>query len=159
MILSSACIYGVQGAIYVATLKSENYISLKQIADQLHISFTFLTKVFQQMTDAGIMQSLRGPRGGIKLAKSPLEITLADIIEAIDGPDLFKECLLGLPGCGSAVPCPAHEQWTEMRDNLHELCLSTTLNELAVKGSELNLRLTEKYHIDLPVLKKKDKKM
>jgi Rrf2 family protein len=140
-ILSKSCIYGVQAAIYVASLPSNEYVSIQEIAGKLNISFHFLTKVLQILTQNGLMVSYRGPNGGIALAKPASTISLSDIIEAIDGNTIFTECLLGLPGCGHADPCPAHEQWTAMRGKLNALCKKTSLDSLAKKAKELNVRL------------------
>lgn len=140
-ILSKSCIYGIQAAIYIASLPRNEYVSIQEIASKLNISFHFLTKVLQQLTQVGIMVSYRGPNGGVALARPGTSITLADIISAIDGVEIFTECLLGLPGCGKADPCPAHEQWTSMRNKLHQLCKATTLEQLAKKATQLNVRL------------------
>jgi Rrf2 family transcriptional regulator, iron-sulfur cluster assembly transcription factor len=141
MLLSKSCVYGVQAAIYVAALPKNEYVSIQEIAGTLNISFHFLTKVLQNLTHVGIMVSYRGPNGGIALARPSSSITLADIIEAIDGPDLFHECLFGLPGCGKEDPCPAHENWTAMRTRLYNLCRTLTLEELAKRAKQLNVRL------------------
>ncbi|TAE30570.1 MAG: Rrf2 family transcriptional regulator [Candidatus Kapaibacterium sp.] len=139
--LSKSCVYGVQAAIYVASLPRNEYVSIQQIATKLNISFHFLTKVLQNLTQVGIMVSYRGPNGGIALARPASSITLADIIDAIDGSEIFHECLFGLPGCGHADPCPAHENWTGMRIRLHQLCKSLTLSELGERANQLNVRL------------------
>jgi Rrf2 family protein len=141
MLLSKSCVYGVQAAIYVASLPKNEYVSIQQIASKLNISFHFLTKVLQNLTQVGIMVSYRGPNGGIALARPASSISLADIIDAIDGSDIFHECLFGLPGCGVADPCPAHENWTGMRIRLHQLCKSLTLSELGERANQLNVRL------------------
>jgi Rrf2 family protein len=141
MLLSKSCIYGVQAAIYVAALPKNEYVSIQHIADKLHISFHFLTKVLQNLTQVGIMVSYRGPNGGIALARPASSVTLADIISAIDGEEIFHECLFGLPGCGTADPCPAHENWTGMRLRLHQLCKNLTLSELGERANQLNIRL------------------
>jgi Rrf2 family transcriptional regulator, iron-sulfur cluster assembly transcription factor len=140
-ILSKSCIYGTQAAIYIASLPRNEYTSIRVVAEKLNISFHFLTKVLQILTQEGLMLSYRGPNGGIALARPPSSITLADIITAIDGHELFTECLLGLPGCGKAAHCPAHEQWMAMRNKLLSICKATTLQELAAKANELNVRL------------------
>ncbi|WP_243664718.1 RrF2 family transcriptional regulator [Rhodothermus marinus] len=92
--------------LYLAALNHDGYVSIREIGERLNISVPFLTKIFQKLTQAGLMQSLRGPSGGVMFARSPEEITLFDVIVAIDGPDLFTECVLGLPGCGEAPPAP-----------------------------------------------------
>lgn len=142
MVLSKACTYGIQAAIYVASRNEDAYVSIQSIAEKLNISFHFLTKVLQQLTQAGLMISYRGPNGGITLGKPASDITLYTLIAAIDGTDIFTECMLGLPGCGVATPCPAHDHWSEMRSKLFSLCHKTTLAELAEKANQLNVRLS-----------------
>ncbi|MEY3386344.1 MAG: hypothetical protein RIR53_1155 [Bacteroidota bacterium] len=143
--LSKSCIYGIQATIYVAAHAGQEYVPISQIASELKISFHFLTKVLQQLTQAGLMTSYRGPKGGVALAKAPSDITLHDLIGAIDGTSIFTECMLGLPGCGIAEPCPAHEQWTKIRSELTVIARRLTLENMAKKASELNVRLTEEF--------------
>lgn len=143
MLFSKSCIYGIQAAIYVASLPVNEYTSIQQVASKLNISFHFLTKVLQILTQEGIMTSYRGPNGGIALARPASSIAVADIVGAIDGHEIFTECMLGLPGCGIAAPCPAHEQWTGMRSRLHNICQKMTLDVLAKKASQLNVRLAQ----------------
>jgi Rrf2 family iron-sulfur cluster assembly transcriptional regulator len=145
MILSKSCIYGIQAAIYVSAHASDEYVSINQIASELKISFHFLTKVLQQLTQAGLMNSYRGPKGGIALARPAMQITLYDLIGAIDGTEIFTECLLGLPGCGVAAPCPAHDHWTKIRGELTTIAKRVTLDSMGKKASELNVRLAEEF--------------
>ena len=142
MILSKSCIYGIQAAIFVAASKDESYVSIQKIAEELNISFHFLTKVLQQFTQCGIMTSYRGPNGGVALAKSSDKISLYDLIACIDGPAIFTECMLGLPGCGIATPCPAHDEWVDMRAKMYSICRKSTLADLAEKSKKLNIRLS-----------------
>lgn len=139
---SRACEYGLRAVLYLAALNHNGYVSIREIGERLNISVPFLTKIFQKLTQAGLMQSLRGPSGGVMFARSPEEITLFDVIVAIDGPDLFTECVLGLPGCGEAAPCPLHDRWKEVRNPIRDLFASTTLAEMARRIQEARLRLT-----------------
>ncbi|MBU3698422.1 MAG: Rrf2 family transcriptional regulator [Candidatus Kapabacteria bacterium] len=143
--LSKSCIYGIQAAIYVAANASQEFVPISQIASELKISFHFLTKVLQQLTQARLMNSYRGPKGGVALAKPSTEVTLYDLIGAIDGTAIFTECMLGLPGCGIAEPCPAHEHWTKVRSELTVIARRLTLDSMAKKAGELNVRLTEEF--------------
>jgi DNA-binding IscR family transcriptional regulator len=68
---------------------------------------------------------------------------LYDLIAAIDGTEVFTECMLGLPGCGHAEPCPAHEHWIEVRQKFTAIAKSVTLKSLGEKASELNVRLAQ----------------
>ena len=142
MFLSKSCIYGIQATIHVAAQEERGYVPINRIAERLNISFHFLTKVLQQFTSAEILTSYRGPKGGVALARPPEQISLYDLISAIDGKDIFTECLLGLPGCGDAAPCPAHEQWMLVRERFTEVALELNLKTLAKNAKELNVRLT-----------------
>jgi len=128
--LSKSCEYGLRATLYLSTLESDGYVSIGEISDELDISFPFLTKIFQKLNDADLLTSQRGPKGGVALTKPPSEIAIYDIVVAIDGDNLFKECVLGLPGCGDAAPCPLHEQWTDKRDQVEAMFRSATLDEL-----------------------------
>ncbi|NGP77984.1 Rrf2 family transcriptional regulator [Balneolaceae bacterium YR4-1] len=142
MLLSSSCVYGLRASLYLAANQDGEYISIREMSESLDISFHFLTKTLQQLTAAGLMESQKGPKGGVRLTKKGSKISLYEIVEAIDGNDLFTECALGLPGCGEEKPCPIHDQWADARDNIRAMLQSTNLVELAEKGKNLNLRIT-----------------
>ncbi|MDZ7716782.1 MAG: Rrf2 family transcriptional regulator [Balneolaceae bacterium] len=144
MLLSKACIYGLRSSLFLATYESGTYVSIKEISETLDISFHFLTKILQQLTGAGILESQKGPNGGVRLSKPSSELCLFIIVEAIDGTEIFTECVLGLKGCGTQKPCPMHEKWGKKRDDIQEMLKSTTLLELVEKGKAGNLRITSK---------------
>jgi Rrf2 family iron-sulfur cluster assembly transcriptional regulator len=141
MVLSKACTYGILATLYVAK-EERDFVPIRELSDELHISFHFLTKILQQLTNQGILVSLKGPKGGIKLAKDPSSVTYYDVILAIDGEEVFTECVLGLPGCGHEVPCPIHEFWAPTRDLLKTTFVSQSLEESAASINALALRLS-----------------
>lgn len=128
--LSQSCEYGLRAALYLASLDEDGYVSIGTISEELDISFPFLTKIFQRLNDADLLTSKRGPNGGVALTRPADEITLYEIVVAIDGEDLFRECVLGLPGCGDAEPCPLHDQWVEKRTQVEEMFRTAALTEL-----------------------------
>ncbi|MEL7832932.1 Rrf2 family transcriptional regulator [Fodinibius sp. Rm-B-1B1-1] len=142
MLLSSACVYGLRASVYLAAVSGGAYISIKEISSDLDISHHFLTKVLQQLTKADLMESRKGPKGGIRLAHSPGDLTLLEIVAAIDGMDVLTECALGLPGCGSEKPCPIHEKWVDTREAIQKMLTDTSLQELVTDGKDGNLRIT-----------------
>lgn len=142
MLLSKSCVYGLRAALYLSAKGPEHYIPIRQMSDKLEISFHFLTKILQQLTAEGILESYKGPNGGVRLTRPGSEITLLDIVSAIDGNAMFTECALGLPGCGVMKPCPMHEKWADTRDGIRTMLESTTLRELSTNGKLLNLRIT-----------------
>lgn len=142
MLLSKSCVYGMRASLYLASTYSQEYTSIRTMSEKLDISFHFLTKILQQLTAAGLLESHKGPSGGVRLTKPAGKISLIEIVVAIDGPELFTECVLGLPGCGIEKPCPLHEKWAVTREHIREMLAGSTLDELADKGKAGNLRIT-----------------
>ena len=128
--LSKSCEYGLRATFYLASLDEEGYVSTRSISEDLDISFPFLTKIFQQLNDAGLLASRRGPNGGVTLTKPGNDVALYDIVVSLDGDDLFEECVLGLPRCGDAEPCLLHEQWSDERNRVEHMFRTTTLADL-----------------------------
>ncbi len=143
MLFSKACLYGLRAALYIATVEEKKYVSIREISERLDISFHFLTKILQSLTQKGIMVSYKGPKGGVALAKPADRILLKDIMETIDGDTLFAGCVMGLPGCGSEDPCPLHDAWADIRDRIISEIAENNLQELAQKIDELGLRLSD----------------
>lgn len=141
MLLSKSCEYGLRASLYLSSLEQDGYVSIGTISEELDISFPFLTKIFQKLNDADLLTSQRGPRGGVALTKSPAEVSLYEIVVAIDGDDLFEECVLGLPGCGDKKPCPLHDHWEDERDRIEQMLRQTTLDDMSEKLNQFDVRL------------------
>lgn len=129
--------------MYMATLEQSEYVTIQQISEKLKISFHFLTKILQTLTENNIMVSYRGPKGGVALARKSKDIRLIEIVDAIDGTHIFSECIFGLPGCGNMTPCPLHGEWEREREKLRRMFNDTTLADLAEKINVFNLRISE----------------
>lgn len=143
MLLSKSCAYALRASIYVAAVSNGYYVSVNQTSKKLDISFHFLTKILQRLTQNGLMESMKGPNGGVKLKRPAEQIYLADIVKLIDGEELLVECALGLPGCGTAKPCPLHHQWADTRDVIKQMLEGTTIADLVREGREGKLRITK----------------
>lgn len=143
MLFSKGCSYAIRAALLVAVKEAREgrkFIPIRELAEELDLSFHFLTKILQILTEAEIMESFRGPNGGIGLAHEASKISLIQIISAIDGMSLFSECALGLPDCGEAAPCPLHESWSKRRNELRLVFEKTTLATLSGDLSKSNYR-------------------
>lgn len=149
MLLSKSCVYGLRAALYLANQEKGEFVPIRQMSDKLEISFHFLTKILQQLTAEGLLESFKGPNGGVRLLRTGNKVHLMDIVVAIDGPQLFTECALGLPGCGVKAPCPIHDKWAETRDAIRMMLEESTLTELVKKGKAENLRLTADGSFDI----------
>ena len=141
--ISKTCNYGLRAAIYLAIKENDVLVSINEISKNLNIPFHFLTKTLQQLTQQGLLVSTKGPKGGVKLAKPAKNITLMEIVLAIDGAKLFETCILGLPGCGVLNSCPLHEDWSSAINTLKNTFNKTTVALLADKVKNNNLRITD----------------
>lgn len=142
MMLSRGCEYGLRASLYLVSLDAEGFVPIRRLSEDLQIEFHFLTKLFQQLTEAGLIRSQRGPKGGVALAKASERITPMDVVLAIDGPELFEECVLGLRGCGELKPCPLHDGWSSERERIRFMFLNTSLREMADRMKDEDYRLT-----------------
>lgn len=141
-VLSKSSEYGLRALLYmVGKHKEQEFMSIREISEQLDISFHFLTKILQSFTQANLLVSYRGPNGGVAFKVSPDKIMLGDIVRILEGNDFFETCLLGLPGCGASTPCPMHQFWMGIRNNLQMEFDSTSLEEMGNKALHSGLRL------------------
>jgi len=143
MILSKACDYGLRAAVYVAARGEDRFVPIAEIAAALDVSFHFLTKTLQTLSQHKILTSSRGPKGGVALARPAAEITVEAVVLAIDGNDLFERCVLGLAYCGDDDPCPLHGQWRLVKQEIARIFRETSLSTLAEEMGGRGLRLTD----------------
>jgi len=101
-----------------------------ELCEKAGIPEAFTRKVFQSLVQAGILRALRGPGGGYEFARPLCDITLLDIVRAIDGEDAFNVCAMGLMMCGNLNPCPLHEAWAPFKTKLIEELQRKTLADL-----------------------------
>jgi len=141
MLLSKTCIYGLRAAVLLASKKQDEYTTIRELSDELGISFHFLTKVLQKLTKSELLESYKGPNGGVKLARNAASITFMDVVISIDGNSIVHECALGLPGCGVLKPCPLHSQWAGLKENILNMMITISLAELAGNHEDVHILL------------------
>ncbi len=133
--LSNTCKYAIRAVIYLALNGNEKKIGIKEISKELEIPTPFLGKILQQLAKNKMLSSTKGPNGGFLLAKPATEITLLNIIEIIDGLDLFNECLIGLSTCSANahndVQCPTHHKFLPISKQLYKLFNTETIQMLS----------------------------
>ena len=100
--------YGIQGVLYLAAQPYEQVTLLHDIARVRGIPETYLAKIFQDLTKAGIVRSHRGAKGGFRLARPASEISLLQVVEALQGPIALNRCLDIRDACGNSPTCPVH---------------------------------------------------
>lgn len=133
MLFSKACTYAIRASVLAAAKDPDGqraFIPIRELAEEVDVSFHFLTKILRKLTEANIMESFRGPNGGVGLIRPAREISVMDIVAAIDGLGLFEGCALGLPQCSDESPCPLHDAWRKRREDLRNMLSRTTLADL-----------------------------
>ena len=133
VIFSKKCEYGLQGVLYLAASMENKVTSADEIAKALNIPKEFISKILQNLTESGIVDSKKGKNGGFALAKSPSKIRLIDVVAAIDGLDIFNSCVLGFPQCSPDHPCPVHNHWGELRTKAYNMLTEETLDKFREK--------------------------
>lgn len=131
---SKACEYGIKAAIHIAVRSNQgDRVSLKDIAKEIDSPEAFTAKILQQLARNNIIDSVKGPAGGFEIDKKKLaKIKLSHIVSAIDGDSIYKGCGVGLKECSEKKPCPVHDKFKKIRNDLKQMLESTSLMELAL---------------------------
>ena len=99
--ISDAATLALHAMACLASQKDARPISVKEIAENYGVSEAHLSKVIQRLSHSGLVKTVRGPGGGVTLAKPPEKITLLDVYESLEGPIPESHCLLGVNKCGN----------------------------------------------------------
>jgi len=120
--------YAVRAVTYLAKLGSERRAATSQIAHEQQIPPSFLAKIVSQLSVAGLLQTSRGARGGVSLARDPENISLLEVVEAIDGPILLNDCVADSGACQFSDECPMRPIWCEAQIDLVNKLKTTSFN-------------------------------
>lgn len=133
VLFSKKCEIGLQAVLYLSTEEDGELFNALQVSEKVKQPKEFVSKVLQILTVSGIIGSKKGKNGGFFLAKAASEIRLIEIVEAIDGREVFEKCVLGFPECGDTHPCPVHNTWGKIRDEAYNMLKEETLLDFKLK--------------------------
>lgn len=102
------------------------------LAADLELPGPYLAKILQILGHCGILESHRGPSGGFRLNRAPEEITLKEVVVAMEGPEPFGDCLLGHHGGKDGCHCPIRPAWDVLQNQLTAFMAETTLQDLKI---------------------------
>lgn len=129
--LSSTCKTAIKAVIYLASkFESGENAGIKEIAEFIGASEHTVGKLLQTLVKQGVVNSVKGPTGGFYISKEQRKQPIINIVEAIDGKQLFKECGLGLSKCSASRPCPIHYDYKEARDKVEKLFSTRKIADL-----------------------------
>jgi Rrf2 family protein len=126
--------YAIRAVLYIAKLGDNQRAATSQIAQEQHIPPSFLAKIISQLSIAGLLQTSRGARGGVTLAKQPEEISLLDVVESIDGPIALNECVNDENACSFGDDCPLRPIWCDAQEDLVNRLRSTNFAQFAAQN-------------------------
>lgn len=125
---SKSCEYAIKAMIFLAQKsKDEMRVGLKEIAKGTDAPEHFIAKIMQDLSRKKLVHSVKGPNGGFYMDSRDLTNSIADIVKAIDGDNLYKDCVLGLKACSEKNPCPVHFEFKEIKKNLIKMIENNTI--------------------------------
>ncbi|KJV05999.1 SUF system Fe-S cluster assembly regulator [Methylocucumis oryzae] len=103
-----------------------------EIAEATHIALPTVSKILKLLTQAQVVMSIRGAKGGYLLARAPEQISIAAIISALEGPIALTECSLSKHSCEQASGCGIRANWHKINQTIHHALESVSLADLAL---------------------------
>lgn len=124
--------YALRAMLYLSREygDKDSRAATSKIAEDQEIPASFLAKIISQLSIAGLIQTSRGAKGGVRLAHKPEDISLLDVVEAIDGPITLNECVYDPSVCSFGDNCPIHDIWCEAQAQLVRKLRESTFDKL-----------------------------
>ncbi len=134
MQLTRAADYGVRVMIYLAVPGAETRISLTDLAAATNAPDSFLSKVMQALSRAGLISSRRGQSGGFRISARGRAASMLEVIEAVDGKICLNTCLIAGKSCSRKHSCPAHPVWADAQRAMLQVLGAATIASLAAES-------------------------
>lgn len=122
--------YAMRALVFIGRLGPGKQAPSNVIAEEMHMSRMFLSRINSQLSNAGLINTRRGARGGIMLAKAPSEISVYDVLVAIDGPVELMHCTQNPDDCTLSDCCPLRSFWLETQEVLIKHMQDTSIQDL-----------------------------
>jgi Rrf2 family transcriptional regulator, iron-sulfur cluster assembly transcription factor len=122
--------YALKGLLFLAQQPGEKIFFVSEISRVQKIPERFLAKIFQRLSKVGVLCSVRGSKGGFSLGKAAAQITMKEVIEALEGPIAINRCLLRKGECGEELECPLYEVLEEAQEELLKVLERTSIEDL-----------------------------
>jgi Rrf2 family protein len=126
--------YAIRCVLYLSG-KGDSVIMADEISRAMSVPKSFLSKILQKLSKAGVVTSFRGVKGGFRLARKPKQISLLDIIEAIEGPAAMNRCALDASLCNFSGTCTVHPVWVRLRKRVEDYLRKTDFRTLSASPS------------------------
>jgi len=135
--MSKTAVHALNAMVALAELPSNEFEGAASLAERIGAPQNYLGKLLQALARAGVVQSQKGMGGGFRLARSPEEITLFDIVEPIDQVSRWSGCLMGQAKCSAIEPCALHEGWENVRNAYLSMLETSTVADILARNRRL----------------------
>jgi Rrf2 family protein len=120
--LSKTCKTAIKAVIYLCSkFDTEENVGIKEVAEFINASEHTVGKILQTLARQNVINSMKGPTGGFYISKEQQKQPIINIVEAIDGKQIFTSCGLGLSKCSATHPCPIHDEYKQVRDLMEKI--------------------------------------
>ena len=123
--------YGLKGLLFLAKQPPDTVSLVTVVSRNQKVPEKFLAKIFQRLSKAGLLRSIRGANGGFTLGRPAREITMREVIEAIEGPIALNRCLVRKGECDEEKTCPFHGVFERAQEGFLAVLERTTMEDLA----------------------------
>jgi Rrf2 family protein len=123
--------YALRAMVFLAGLTPVELRNFETIATAYQIPKDFLAKIMRQLVQAELVQSIRGPRGGYKLNRPAYEISVLEVVEAVEGPIFLNHCLDDGDPCSIEARCSMMSVWERAQQAMTEVLRTTLLSDIA----------------------------
>ncbi|HJS19622.1 MAG TPA: Rrf2 family transcriptional regulator [Anaerolineales bacterium] len=127
--------YAVRAVLHLARMGNGERVATSTVAREQNIPPSFLAKIISQLSIAGLLHTSRGARGGVTLARDPRDITLLEVVEAIDGPIQLNECIGNDGACSFDEVCPVKPVWCDAQEQLVQRLRDTNFGDLITQNN------------------------
>lgn len=123
--------YGIRSVLYLARQPFKKVSFVNEISEDYKIPRSFLAKILQKLVRAKIVRSYRGVKGGFSLAKQAREITVLEVLEALEGKLALNLCIMDKKKCSFIRQCPSHALWTNVQSKVSDMLKKSNFEDLA----------------------------
>ena len=129
--LSLSCKAAIKAVIYLGS-KYDSGVksSIKDVTEFINENEHTVGKILQKLVKENIINSSKGPNGGFYITKAQKNLRIIEIVEAIDGENVFKQCGLGLSKCSESRPCPFHNDFKPVRERFKQMCQGKKISDM-----------------------------
>jgi Rrf2 family protein len=127
---------GIRAVLYLTLSGEDRWVPGEEICRTQDIAPSFLAKITRPLVKRGILSAVRGVGGGFRLGRPADTISLLEVVETLQGPLRFNECLMGPGSCERDDLCPVHPVWKQIKDGTERILAMWTFSDLARQSRE-----------------------